>query len=75
MALVCVVIPIILMEDVVAQTILQVNVVYSQADQIMANKGHKICTFDSFNLTEKEYLMYLFKYNILQKELYGEELK
>lgn len=41
----------------------------------MANKGHKICTFDSFNLTEKEYLMYLFKYNILQKELYGEELK
>lgn len=43
--------------------------------QIMANKGHKICTFDSFNLTEKEYLMYLFKYNILQKELYGEELK
>lgn len=44
-------------------------------NQIMANKGHKICTFDSFNLTEKEYLMYLFKYNILQKELYGEELK
>lgn len=25
--------------------------------------------FDAFNLTRKEYLMYLFKYNILQNEI------
>ncbi len=40
--------------------------------QIMANNGAKICTFDACNLTEEEYLMYLFKYQLLQKELNGE---
>lgn len=38
--------------------------------QLMKHK-EKICTFDACNLTEKEYLMYLFKYNILQNELYN----
>ena len=38
----------------------------------MANNGAKICTFDACNLTEEEYLMYLFKYQLLQKELNGE---
>lgn len=37
--------------------------------QLLAHKGEKICTFDACNLTEKEYLMYLFKYNILKNEL------
>lgn len=31
--------------------------------QLLAHEGEKICTFDACNLTEKEYLMYLFKYN------------
>lgn len=37
--------------------------------QLLAHNGEKICTFDACNLTEKEYLMYLFKYNILKNEL------
>ena len=37
--------------------------------QLLVNKD-KICTFDACNLTQKEYLMYLFKYNILKNELY-----
>ena len=37
--------------------------------QLLVNKD-KICTFDACNLTQKEYLMYLFKYNILKDELY-----
>lgn len=37
--------------------------------QLIAHKGEKICTFDAMNLTQKEYLMYLFKYNKLQHEL------
>lgn len=38
--------------------------------QLMAHKGKFICTFDSMNLDEKEYLVYLFKYNMLLKEIY-----
>lgn len=38
--------------------------------QIMAHNKEKICTFDASSLTQKEYLMYLFKYNKLQNELY-----
>lgn len=34
------------------------------------NNDRGICTFDACNLTQKEYLMYLFKYNILKNELY-----
>lgn len=37
--------------------------------QLIAHNQEKICTFDAFNLTEAEYLMYLFKYNLLLKEL------
>lgn len=39
--------------------------------QLMAHNGERICTFDAMNLTQKEYLMYLFKYNLLLKELTG----
>lgn len=42
--------------------------------QIMAHKGEQICTFDAMNLTRKEYLMYLFKNSILEKELTGIQL-
>ncbi len=38
--------------------------------QIMAHHGEKICTFDACSLTQKEYLMYLFKYNQLLNEIY-----
>ena len=38
----------------------------------MAHANEKICTFDAFNLNEKEYLMYLFKVQLLQKELNDE---
>ncbi len=38
--------------------------------QLMAHKGERICTFDAMNLTQREYLMYLFKYNLLFNELY-----
>lgn len=37
--------------------------------QLLAHQ-EKICTFDACNLTPKEYLMYLFKYNVLKSELY-----
>lgn len=40
----------------------------------MAHKGEQICTFDAMNLTRKEYLMYLFKNSILEKELTGIQL-
>lgn len=43
--------------------------------QLMAHKGERICTFDAFNLTEKEYLMYLFKLSILKKQNYEEYSK
>lgn len=39
--------------------------------QLMANRDTFICTFDSMNLDTKEYLMYLFKYNLLMNELYS----
>lgn len=42
--------------------------------QIMAHKGEQICTFGAMNLTRKEYLMYLFKNSILEKELTGIQL-
>lgn len=38
--------------------------------QLVAHKGEHICTFDACNLNEKEYLMYLFKYNLLKNKLY-----
>lgn len=38
--------------------------------QILAHKGEKICTFDASSLTQKEYLMYLFKYSQLKHELF-----
>ena len=38
--------------------------------QLMAHGEKKLCTFDACNLTEKEYLMYLFKYNLLKNEIY-----
>ena len=37
--------------------------------QLMKHKNEFICTFDSMNLSQKEYLMYLFKYNILYNQL------
>lgn len=39
--------------------------------QLLANKGVHICTFDSINLTDEEYLVYLFKYNLLRNQLYS----
>lgn len=39
--------------------------------QLMAHKGQFICTFDAMNLTQKEYLMYLFKYNLLYNQLFN----
>lgn len=38
--------------------------------QLLAHKDEHICTFDACNLTEDEFLMYLFKYNILKNELF-----
>ncbi len=38
--------------------------------QLMAHKGEHICTFDAFNLTQKEYLLYLYRYNLLYHNLY-----
>lgn len=40
--------------------------------QLMAHKGEKICTFDASSLTQKEFLMYLFKYSLLKDEIYSE---
>lgn len=37
--------------------------------QLLANRGKFICTFDAMNLSDKEYLMYLFKYNLLLNKL------
>lgn len=39
--------------------------------QLMAHKGKFICTFDAMNLSEKEYLMYLFKYQLLRNKLHS----
>lgn len=40
--------------------------------QLIAHQGEKICTFDASSLTQKEFLMYLFKYNLLKNEIYNE---
>ena len=37
--------------------------------QLLANRGKFICTFDAMNLSDKEYLMYIFKYNLLLNKL------
>lgn len=42
--------------------------------QILAHSNERICTFDAMNLTRKEYLMYLFKYNLLLNELNGRNI-
>lgn len=39
--------------------------------QLMANKQNFICTFDAMNMNAEEYLMYSFKYHLLQQELFG----
>lgn len=39
--------------------------------QIMLHPGENICTFDAINMTLKEYLMYLFKCQLLKEELYA----
>lgn len=41
--------------------------------QLLAHKGEFICTFDAMNLSQKEYLMYLFKYNVLFNQLNSTE--
>lgn len=42
--------------------------------QLMAHKGQFICTFDAMNLSQKEYLMYLFKYNLLYNKVHHKPL-
>lgn len=37
----------------------------------MLHPGENICTFDAINMTLKEYLMYLFKCQLLKEELYA----
>ncbi len=37
--------------------------------QLMAHKGKQMCTFDAMNMDRKEYLMYAFKFQLLQKEI------
>ncbi|MCM1505375.1 MAG: radical SAM protein [Muribaculum sp.] len=37
--------------------------------QLIAHKNQFICTFDAMNLTHKEYLIYLLKYNMLRQKL------
>lgn len=37
--------------------------------QLMAHPDEEICTFDACNLDSKEYLLYLFRYNLLYKEI------
>lgn len=39
--------------------------------QLIKHKNKFICTFDSMNLTNKEYLIYLFKYNLLYRKLFS----
>lgn len=39
--------------------------------QIIAHGNEEICTFDAMNLDDKEYLLYLFKYNILYSQLFS----
>ena len=37
--------------------------------QALAHKGEHICTFEAINLTNKEYMVYLFKYHLLRNQL------
>lgn len=37
----------------------------------MAHKGERICTFDAMNMDNKEFLMYIFKYQLIQKEIWN----
>lgn len=39
--------------------------------QLMAHQEEEICTFDAINMNRKEFLMYIFKHRLLQKELMG----
>lgn len=36
--------------------------------QLMAHEGEEICTFDAINMNRKEFLMYIFKYRLLEDE-------
>ena len=38
--------------------------------QILAHPNEKMCTFDAINMNTQEYLIYSFKYHLLQNELY-----
>ncbi len=38
--------------------------------QLLAHPGERLCTFDAMSLSEAEYLVYLFKYNLLWNELF-----
>ncbi|MCI9285552.1 MAG: SPASM domain-containing protein [Muribaculaceae bacterium] len=42
--------------------------------QLMNHKGINMCTFDACSLTQREYLMYLFKFNVLSAEINGENM-
>lgn len=37
--------------------------------QLLAHKGENICTFDAINMNRKEFLIYAFKFRLLQNEL------
>lgn len=37
--------------------------------QLIAHKGENLCDMEGLNLSPKEYLMYLFKYNLLKNQL------
>lgn len=39
--------------------------------QIIANPGKKLCNLDGLKLSRKEFLIYLFKLNILRNKLYN----
>lgn len=39
--------------------------------QLLVRRDEKLCTFDAMNMDTKEYLMYSFKYHMLQHELYS----
>ncbi len=42
--------------------------------QLMNHKGINMCTFDACSLTQREYLMYLFKFNVLSAEINGKNM-
>lgn len=39
--------------------------------QLLVHQDEEICTFDAMNMNSMEYLIYLFKYNILMNKLYA----